>query len=85
VDEMGGTCREHVINEKLKKNLVSKLDLKRPLRQDCHRGINNIIKDIVEIRCEIVNWIHVVQERGKCGVLVESAMNLHGHKVFAIS
>jgi hypothetical protein len=45
------------------KILVRKPEGKRPLGRCRHRWEDNIKKDFTEIRWEVVDWVHLAQDR----------------------
>jgi hypothetical protein len=53
--------------------LVGKPDGKRPLRRFRHR---RIVMDLRDIRWEVVDWIHLAQDRDRWRALVNTVMNL---------
>jgi hypothetical protein len=56
--------------------LVGKLEGKRPLGRPRCRWIDNIKRDLLEIRLSVVDWIGLAQDRYKWRALVNSVMNL---------
>jgi hypothetical protein len=56
--------------------LVGKPEGKRPLGRPRRRWVDNIKTALVEIRCGVVDWIGLAQDRGKWGALVNAVMNL---------
>jgi hypothetical protein len=58
------------------KILVGKPTGKRPLGRHRHRWEDNIKMDLREIMLQDVDWIHVVQDRGKWRAFVNTVMNL---------
>jgi hypothetical protein len=56
--------------------LVGKPEGKRPLGRPRRRCDDNIIMDLREIVWEIVDWIHLVQDRDQMRAVVNTVMNL---------
>jgi hypothetical protein len=56
--------------------LVGKSEGKRPLRRPRSRWEYNSRKDLREIGLEVVNWIHLAQNRDQLRVLVNTITNL---------
>jgi hypothetical protein len=56
--------------------LVGKPERKRPLGKPGRRWKDNIRMDLSEIRREIVNCIHLAQQRDQWRALVNTVMNL---------
>jgi hypothetical protein len=55
---------------------LKKTDGERPLGIPRHRWEGNIIMDVREIGCEVVNWIHLAQDRDQWQALVNTVINL---------
>jgi len=73
---MGGTCSMHGRDENAYSILVGKPEVKRPLGRPRHKGKNNIRMDLRKTRCEVMNWIHVIQDRDQWRALVNTAIKL---------
>jgi hypothetical protein len=58
------------------KLLVRKHEGKRPLRRPRHTCKDNNRMDPKEIRWEVVNWMHLIQDRDHWWALVYMIMNL---------
>jgi hypothetical protein len=56
--------------------LVVKPEGKRPLRRPKHRWEENIRMDLREVGWEIVDWIHLAQDRDQWLAVVNTVMNL---------
>jgi hypothetical protein len=56
--------------------LVGKPEERRPLGRPRRRWIDNIKKDLLEIRLNVVDWIGLVQDRYRWRALGNSVMNL---------
>jgi hypothetical protein len=56
--------------------LVGKPEGKRPLGRPRRRWIDNIKKDLLEIKVNFVDWIGLAQDRHRWRALVNSVMNL---------
>jgi hypothetical protein len=49
---------------------------KRPLGRPRRRWVNNIKMDLREIGWDVMDWIHLVQDRDQWMALVNTVMNL---------
>jgi len=59
------------------KMLVRKPEGKRSLGRAGRRWEDNItMKDYRETELEVVDWVHLVQDRGQCWAVVSTVMNL---------
>jgi hypothetical protein len=58
------------------KTLVGKPEDKSPLGRPRHRWKGNIRIDLREIGWEVVDWMHLVQDRDHWQALVNMVMNL---------
>jgi hypothetical protein len=47
--------------------LVGKTECKRPLGRPRHRWEDNINLDLQEVRCAVMDWIDLAQDRDGCG------------------
>jgi hypothetical protein len=56
--------------------LVGKRDGKRPLGRPRRRWIDNIKMDLLEIGCNVVDWIGLAQDRYRWRALVNSVINI---------
>jgi len=56
--------------------LVQKLGGKRALGRPMHRWEDNISMDVREVGWEVMDWIHLAQERGQWWALQNTVMNL---------
>jgi hypothetical protein len=56
--------------------LVGRPEVKRPLRSPRRRREDNIKMDVNEIGWEVVNWIHVAQDRDRWRAFVNTVMSL---------
>jgi hypothetical protein len=72
---MGGPCRTHGKYEKRNKILVGKPEGKRLLGKPKRGWVDNIRINHTEIRWEVVDWYHKVQDREQWRTLVDKAMN----------
>jgi hypothetical protein len=59
---------------------------KRPLGRPRRGWGNNIKTDLQELRCGGIDWIDLVQHRGRWRTIVKTVLNLFGfHKIRGIS
>jgi hypothetical protein len=72
---MGGACRSRGRDEGCIRNYGQKTLRKRPLGRYRLRWEGNIRKDLREIGWEIVDSIHLVQDRDQCWAVVNTVMN----------
>ena len=49
---------------------------KTPLGRPRHRWVNNIKIDLQEVRCGVIDWIELAQDRDSWRALVNAGMNL---------
>jgi len=56
--------------------LVGKPEGKRPLGRLRHRWEDNIRMDLQEVKCGVMDWIELVQDRDRWQALVDAVMNL---------
>jgi len=47
-----------------------------PLGRPRHRWEGNIMMDLQEVGCGVMDWIELAQDRDGCWVLVKAVMNL---------
>jgi hypothetical protein len=73
---MDGACRAH--GSSAFKLLVLKADGKRTLGIPKRRWDDNIKTNLIEIACDDVNWIHMVQGRDQWQFLVNTIVNFRG-------
>jgi hypothetical protein len=59
-----------------KKILLRRPEWKRPLERPRRRGEDNIRTDLMELEGEIVDWMHLAQDRDQWRVLENTVMNL---------
>ena len=52
------------------------LEGKRPLGRPRCRWDNNIKTDLQKVRCGVMDWIKLAQDRDRCRALVNVVMNL---------
>jgi len=72
------TCKLHEIllgEMKMNTKFVGKPEGKRPLGR-LRRKWEDIRRDLTEIGCEGVDWMHLAQDSYTCWALVNTAMNL---------
>jgi hypothetical protein len=75
-DEKGGTCGMHWRDKNPYKLLVRNPEGKRLLRRPRHRWEVSITTGLREIGWEVMDWIHLDQDRDQWWVLVKKVMNL---------
>jgi hypothetical protein len=73
---MGGTCSMDERCEKCIQYFVWKPYGKRPIGRPRHRREDNIRMDIREIEWEVVDWIHLAQDRDQWRTVVITVMIL---------
>jgi hypothetical protein len=56
--------------------LVGKPEGKRPFERLRHRWEDNIKMDLQEMRCGVIDWIDLAQDRDRWRSLVSEVMNL---------
>jgi hypothetical protein len=56
--------------------LAGKTEGRKPLGRPRRRREDNIRRDLVEISCEGVDWIHLAQDRDQWRAAVNTVMNL---------
>jgi hypothetical protein len=56
--------------------LVGKPEGKRPLGRTRHKWEDNIKMDLQEVRCGVMDWIELTQDRDRYRALVNVVMNL---------
>jgi hypothetical protein len=68
----------YILGEKRKvcRLLVGKPEGNRPLGRPRRRWIDNIKRDLLEIRVSVVGWVGLAQDRYSWIALVNSVMNL---------
>jgi hypothetical protein len=58
------------------KIFIGKPGRKRRLGKSRHRLEDNIEMDIRKITCDSVDWLHLAQDRVRCGYLVNTVRNI---------
>ena len=58
------------------RDLVKKLEGKRPLGRQRHRWEDNIKMDLQEVGCRVMHWIELAQHRDIWRVLLNAVMKL---------
>jgi hypothetical protein len=66
----------HRRDEKCVQYLVGKPERRRPLRRPRCKWENNIRVDIRETGWEVVDWVHLAQDKDQCRALANTVMNL---------
>ena len=62
---MGGSCSAYGEEESLIQGLVGKPEAKRPLGRPKVRWDDNIKMDLQEVRCGVMGWIELAQDRDR--------------------
>ena len=73
---MDGACSAYGGDKSCIQGLVGKPERKRPLGRPRRRWEDNIKMDIQEVGCGDMNWIELVQNRGRWRALVNAVMKL---------
>jgi hypothetical protein len=73
---MGGACSTHERYEKCVQYLVGKPEGKNPLRRARHRWKDVVRMGLREIGWEVMDWMHLIQDRDQWRALVNTVMNL---------
>jgi hypothetical protein len=68
---MGGACEGRGVY----RVLVGKSEVKRPLGRRRHRWEYNIMIDVQEEGCAVMDWIELAQNRDRWWALVNAVMN----------
>ena len=55
---------------------MGKPEGKRPLWKPRRRREDSIKMDVQEVRCGVMDWIELAQDRDRCRTLVNGVMNL---------
>jgi len=58
------------------RGLVGRPEEMGPLGRPRHRWEGNIMMDLQEVGCGVMDWIELAQDRDGCWVLVKAVMNL---------
>jgi hypothetical protein len=56
--------------------LVGKPEGKKPMGRPRHRWEDNIRMDLQDVRCGVMDWIGLAQDRDRWRVIVNAVMNL---------
>jgi hypothetical protein len=72
---MGGECSTNGGEEESVSLLMGKPEGRRPLGRPRRRWLDNIRMDLVQVRCDDVDWIGLTQDRGRWRALVNSVLN----------
>jgi hypothetical protein len=73
---LGRSCRTHWTDGSACKIFIRKRERKRPRGRLGWRWVDNIGMDLKEIGWEVVNWVHMAQDRDRWRDLVNMVMNL---------
>jgi hypothetical protein len=73
-------CAGHVermsLSRRIYRVLMGKPEGNRPLGRPRHRWEDNIMMDLQEVRCGVMDWIELAQDRDRWRALVNEVMNL---------
>jgi hypothetical protein len=72
---MGGACSTLGELRNTYSILVGKPEVKRPFGRHRRRWEDNVRIDVREIRWEVVDWVHLAEDRDQCRALVNTVMN----------
>jgi hypothetical protein len=75
-DKMDRSCNMYGRGQKCIKNFSGKPEGKKTIWKNRCRWKNNIRMDLREIWWEVVDWIHLAQDRNQWWVLVNMVTNL---------
>ena len=75
-NEMGMACSTYGERRVVYEVLVGKPEGKRQLGRHRHRWEDNIILDIQEVECGVMDWIDLAHDRGRWWAPVNTIINL---------
>jgi hypothetical protein len=73
---MGGACSAYGERRGVHRVLVGKSEEKIPLGRPRRRWEDNIMMDLQEVGCGVMNWIELAQDRDRWRALVNAVTNL---------
>ena len=73
---MDETCSTYGERRGVYRVLLGKPEGKIPLGRHRRRWGGNIKMDLQEVRCWVIDWIELAQDRDRWGALVNAVMNL---------
>jgi hypothetical protein len=74
-NDLGGACSAYGGGESCIQGLVAKYEGKRPLGRPIRRWEHNIMVDLQEVGCEVMDWIELAQDGYRWRTLVNVVMN----------
>jgi hypothetical protein len=73
---MGGACSAYGEERGVCRVLVENPEGKRPLGRPRRRWEDNIIMDLQEVECRVMDWIGLAHDRDRWRAIVSAVMNL---------
>jgi hypothetical protein len=73
---MGGACNTDGRVEKCIREFGGNPEGERPFGRPGRKWKDHIIMNLMEIGCEVVDWMHLAQDRDQWRAVVNTVMNL---------